>query len=275
MVEDTPDWVAFCNMFGALFHEHPVRESIIGTVESIGKIDKELLYRCHRAFYSPNNMVLVVAGDAELDKIVEMAERLTKKTPETVERHYGNEPQAARLGEVRQKMAVSMPVMSLGFKDMHERGARRQMLGDLATEYLIGTSSALYEALYARGLINRNFEAGYEMFPGTAVLLAAGESADPGAVRDMVLAEGARIAHEDVDAALFERVRRSYYGMRVRRADSFEGLCIGQVQAYFSGAENVLDFTADYESITAEDVRAFIAGLVTRERAALSVVEPA
>lgn len=278
MVEDTPDWVAFCNMFDALYHEHPVRESIIGTVESIGKIDKELLYRCHRAFYSPNNMVLVVAGDAELDRIVEMAQRLTKKAPETVERHYGNEPEEARLHEIRRKMAVSMPVMSLGFKDAQAKGARgvrRQMLGELATEYFLGTSSALYEALYERGLINRNFEAGYEMFPETAVLLAAGESANPGAVRDMVLAEGARIAHEGVDAALFERVRRSYYGMRVRRADSFEALCIGQVQTYFAGAENVLDFTAEYESITAEDVRAFIAALVTERRAALSVVEPA
>ena len=63
--------------------------------------------------------------------------------------------------------------------------------------------------------------------------------------------------------------------MRVRRADSFEALCIGQVQTYFAGAENVLDFTAEYESITAEDVRAFIAALVTERRAALSVVEPA
>ena len=58
MVEDTPSWQVYCGLFRSLYREHPVRVSIPGSEESIARITPELLYTCHRAFYSPKNMAL-------------------------------------------------------------------------------------------------------------------------------------------------------------------------------------------------------------------------
>ena len=46
MGEDQPNRRVLFNMLKGLFHTHPVRIDIAGTVESIAKITPELLYRC-------------------------------------------------------------------------------------------------------------------------------------------------------------------------------------------------------------------------------------
>ena len=53
---------------------------------------------------------------------------------------------------------------------------------------------------------------GFELYPGCALMAAGGESRDPRAVRDAVLAEGARIAREGVDEGLFRRLKKGVYG---------------------------------------------------------------
>ena len=68
MYDDSGDWRVMFNLLGALYHNHPVRIDIAGTVESIVQIDHELLYRCHRTFYHLNNMVLCVAGNFTVEQ---------------------------------------------------------------------------------------------------------------------------------------------------------------------------------------------------------------
>ncbi len=50
------------NLLNALYHNHPVKIDIAGTVESIAEITAEKLYQCYRAYYNLHNMVLCVAA---------------------------------------------------------------------------------------------------------------------------------------------------------------------------------------------------------------------
>ena len=62
MVEDDPDNQVFYALMECLFDHHPIRVPIAGTRESISHITADTLYACHKAFYTPSNMVLTVAG---------------------------------------------------------------------------------------------------------------------------------------------------------------------------------------------------------------------
>ena len=42
-----------------MFHQHPVKIDIAGTVASIQDITADYLYKCYETFYHPSNMVLV------------------------------------------------------------------------------------------------------------------------------------------------------------------------------------------------------------------------
>mgnify|MGYP000009611996 CR=1 FL=1 len=80
MIEDNPEWQVYRQMMQALYRHSPVRQSVAGSVESIRRITAQTLYDCHRAFYTPANMCLVVVGDVDTDKVLAAAERILPKT---------------------------------------------------------------------------------------------------------------------------------------------------------------------------------------------------
>ena len=277
MIEDDPDWKVFMNLMAALYKNHPVRVSVAGSVESISHITADTLYACHKAFYDPANMVLCVAGPVEPDRICEVArEILPKEAGPIAVKDYGEKegPEAAQ-ALVEERMEVSAPLFQLGYKGdapiNGEARLRQQLVGELALEVLLGSSTPLYAKLYREGLINQEFSYGYECYPGCAFLAAGGESKDPEAVRMAVADEAARIGREGVDPKLWERVKKGVYGNKVRGLNSFENLCIGQAQAFFSGS-NFLRFAEVFDTITKKEAEELIENWVRPERTALSVV---
>ena len=277
MIEDDPDWKVFMNLMAALYKNHPVRVSVAGSVESISHITADTLYACHKAFYDPANMVLCVAGPVEPDRICEVArEILPKEAGPIAVKDYGEKegPEAAQ-ALVEERMEVSAPLFQLGYKGdapiNGEERLRQQLVGELALEVLLGSSTPLYAKLYREGLINQEFSYGYECYPGCAFLAAGGESKDPEAVRMAVADEAARIGREGVDPKLWERVKKGVYGNKVRGLNSFENLCIGQAQAFFSGS-NFLRFAEVFDTITKKEAEELIENWVRPERTALSVV---
>ena len=54
-----------------MYKINPVRIDIAGTVESIYKIDKEILYKCYNTFYNPSNMVMCFCGDFKPEEVIE------------------------------------------------------------------------------------------------------------------------------------------------------------------------------------------------------------
>ena len=137
MVEDTPNWEVFVGAYEGLYRNHPVRVSIPGSEESISHITPELLYTCHRAFYSPKNMALVVCGTADFEQVCRMAEEISPKdAPEIGQRHYGERRAEVHQPVVTRKMQVSLPQCMVGFKDepvpAGESHLRRSLIGDLA-----------------------------------------------------------------------------------------------------------------------------------------------
>ena len=47
MYDDYPDWRVYYNSLEAMYHNNPVKLDTAGTIESISKIDKDVLYRCY------------------------------------------------------------------------------------------------------------------------------------------------------------------------------------------------------------------------------------
>ena len=225
-------------------------------------------------------MVLCVAGDVDPEKICQAAREILPERPgaPVARGDYGaQEPAEVCQPMIQREMEVSVPLFQLGFKGEAapegEGALRQQLLGELACEALLGNSGPLYARLYREGLVNRNFSYGYESYPGCAFLCAGGESKDPEGVRAAVAAEAERIAREGIDPELWERLKKSSYGNRVRALNSFEHICISQAQSFFQGCD-FLRFPEVYDSLTREDAQAMIARWVTPERTALSVVRP-
>ena len=109
MVEDDPDNQVFYGLMECLFDHHPIRVPIAGTQESISHITADPLYACHKAFYTPSNMVLTVAGDVEPEEVVRIAREILPKEPGGhIERDYGGEEDGGELLDTIRMIAAIM-----------------------------------------------------------------------------------------------------------------------------------------------------------------------
>ena len=143
----------------ALYAHHPIRVSVAGSVDSIARITPQTLYDCHRAFYTPGNMVLCVAGDVDPAVVCDIARAvLPESSGPIAQRDLGpEEPEGAHQGLLAEQRAVCCPFVQRGGRgDAPERGKaglRPRLLGELACEVLLGSSTPLYARLSQRGLI--------------------------------------------------------------------------------------------------------------------------
>ena len=278
MVEDTPNWEVFVGAYEGLYRNHPVRVSIPGSEESISHITPELLYTCHRAFYSPKNMALVVCGTADFDQVCRMAEEIAPKdAPEIGQRHYGERRAEVHQPVVTRKMQVSLPQCMVGFKDepvpAGESRLRRSLIGDLAVRILCGDTSPLYAKLYEKRLLGRDFDVDYSLIPDGACAILGGESRDPAAVREALERETARLAQEGIEPKLFRRMKNALYGMRLRMLDVPDLYARQEIASVFAG-EHYLDFAGLFDTIHAEDVQEMFRRWAQPNRSTMSVVEP-
>ena len=279
MIEDNPEWQVYKQLMQSLYHTSPARTPVAGSVESIREITAQTLYDCHRAFYTPANMCLVVVGDVEPQQVLDIARRvLPKDSGELIERDYGaEEPTEAARAYAEERMEVSMPSFLVGFKCPPQHGGVEQhrfaAIGELACDVLMGESSPLYARLYSQGLINGSFGAAFDILPGAAYAYAGGDSKDPKAVAEAILAEAQRLAHEGVDEDYYKRIVNANFGAALRELNSFESIAVSMAEGRFQGYDPYR-FPEIYDSITAADVRAFLRENVTRSHLALSVIAP-
>ena len=279
MYADSADSVIMEEMNAALYHHHPIRVPIAGTVESIRDITEEVLYDCYRAFYNPSNMVLCVVGDVDADEVAAIAEEMLPKECSNVAiPDFGPaEPDVAATDVTRRRMDVAMTTFQLAFKcpppARGREGARQELIAELAAEMLFGQSSQLYQWLYEDGLIDASFGGGEEFTAGTAMVTCGGDSKDPEEVRNCILNEARFLTENGLDPSAFERLKRSFLGMRFKDLTSFELTCYRLLACHMEGYD-YFDFPSLFEEVTMEEVRQFIADNIRPEKCALSIIDP-
>lgn len=278
MSEDSPDHALYYNLLEQLYAAHPIRERVVGTVESIARITDETLYACHRAFYTPGNMCLCVEGDVEPERIEALArECLPEASPAVPEPDFGPEETLLPVERRRtQAMPVSAPQFLIGVKLptlTGEAGQRQRITAQLALRLLVGSSTHFYAKLYADGTLNRDFDYELASAAGASAVLIGGESERPEAVLSALEAEIARVCEEGFDASAFERAKRASYGARLRGLEDFESVCVGLAEGEFEGC-CPFDAPAVLATLTKEECEAFVREHLRPERFALSVIEP-
>lgn len=278
MIEDNPDWQIYTRMMQALYQNSTARTSIAGTVESISHITEETLYQCHKAFYTPSNMILTAVGDVDPVHVVDLARSiLPRERGEKIPRDYGTEPADIAQKETSMAMEVSTPQFLTGFKctpaPEGEDYLRMSAIGDMACDILLGDSSPLYLRLYDQGLINTSFGGAFEMMPGVAYLYAGGDSRDARAVAGEIYREAERLAAEGIDEDFYQQVRRATFGEQLRGLNSFENIAVSLTEGYFRGYDP-FRFPQVFDSITKDDILAFLRENLREERAVLSEIVP-
>ena len=79
MYQDDPYTMMYEKLLKNSLINNPMKDPIIGTIESVKSITKEELYTCYNTFYHPANMFVVVSGNVDPEKTIKLIEENQKK----------------------------------------------------------------------------------------------------------------------------------------------------------------------------------------------------
>lgn len=276
MYDDSPGWRVMFNMLLAMYHNHPVRIDIAGTVESIAKIDHNLLYKCYNTFYNPANMFICIAGNVDTEQVLkQIKEGINPVAPIEIERVRCDEPETVVKSYTEQSLAVAQPMFCFGFKEAIEKpecSVKEKICTALLLEIISGDASPLYKTLTDEGLINDEFSTEHFCGYGYSAVIFEGESKNPRLVAEKIRNEIERIKTEGIDKKLFSAVRCGMYGNAIRLFDSVEGIAMQMVDCAMLDS-GLFDDIKYLKSVTADDVYKRLLKL-DGEKAVLSVINP-
>lgn len=280
MYDDNAGWKIFFNMLGLLYHEHPVKLEIAGTVESISHITSDLLYKCYNTFYNLSNMAIVVVADIDADKTLEVIENnILKSEPKDKITHiYPKEPDTVAGQYAEAALSVSMPMFMMGFKDIDvgyggDKLLKKNIMTSVLLEMIFGKSGELYNELYESGLINDGLSYEYTMQKDYAYSAVEAESKDPKKVYETILSHIYKLRETGLSKDSFERIKKAVWGDYIRSFDDVENYAHTFITCLFTDVDYT-NYYDVYKSITFEDIKRRFEEHFVRERSVLSVINP-
>ncbi|UOQ93279.1 insulinase family protein [Halobacillus shinanisalinarum] len=282
MYDDQPDWRSFFGTIQSLYHKHPVKVDIAGTVDSIQDITKDDLYTCYETFYHPSNMVLFVAGNIDPEKMMDQI-RTNQNSKEfkqipTIERSYPDEPVAVAKTEGSITMPVTTAKAMIGVKEdvsslTGEELLRAELLSGMILDFYFSKSGAFYEQLYKEDLIDASFQYETELDRQFGFTILGGDSRKPDELVKRVKEMLHQLREERISEEDFKRMKRKKIGQFMRALNSLEFIA-NQFTHYHTLGVDLFNVLPVIESLTTEDVDHYVENWIKDECISVFQVKP-
>ncbi len=137
-------------MFKNLFTKHPYNWTVIGSLEHLASASLEDFQAFNKKFYVPNNAVLVVAGDLEIDKTKKMIQDYFGPIPrgaDVVQKTYLEDPIQGPVQVSYEDPNIQIPLIMMGYRTPGQTERDAYVLDMISTYLSDGKSSKLYKKL--------------------------------------------------------------------------------------------------------------------------------
>ena len=279
MYDDYPDWRVYINTLNAMYYENPIKIDITGTIETVNKIDKEILYKCYNTFYNPSNMLLVICGDFEPEKIIEEVKKrlIDKKQAGEIKRIYPDEKEEIVQEKIEQKLSLSEPLYMIGIKDKpndtasSEEKVKKHIAIQALLNLIFGRSSKLYQRLYNEGSIYGLPSLDYEFGKTYSHILITGQSNNPEKVFQEFKKEVENFKNNGINKEDLERIKKMMYGDYVREYDDVADISRNILSDYFKGI-NSFDYLDEIQGINEDVLMQFLKEVFQEDKMVISIV---
>jgi predicted Zn-dependent peptidase len=235
-------------LYGA---EHPLATDILGTPETIRPIDGELLQRVYDHFYRPANMIVLVIGDVEAERVFEAVRMhslamVAADSPATTRSRMklatAAEDEARLLFDISALEEADESYLLLGMRDpvgglMPQELLRRDQVTRVVLQALVGPRSPLQRELTAAGLLAGDWGWLTETGDSCAYACLGGYTFDPEAARALLADRLSEAAHRGLGEAEFERARTKLLASYIRGFDDDKELGMSMHGALISGVQ--------------------------------------
>ena len=278
MYDDYPEWVIYINAMKAMYKNNPVKLDIAGSIESISKIDKDILYKCYNTFYNPSNMVLVLCGDFDVEQMIEGVKKrlLPVKANGEIKRIYPEEPDEIVQKQIEAEMEVSMPSFMIGYKvklEPEENVVKKHIAIEILLNLIAGKSSNFYKKMYDQGFLQSPLDLDFEFTENYSHVLIGGQSKNPKKVLEELNKEILETKKQGINKEDFERIKKMIYGEYVKEYNEVGNIARMFISDYFKGI-NSFEYLENYNQITKEYVDQVLKEIFIEEKQVISIINP-
>ena len=277
MYDDEPSWQVYMNAMKLMYKENPINIDIAGTIESISKINKEILYDAYNTFYNLSNMLLVVCGDFIPEEILkEIKNRITKNDTQTeIKRIYPKEPEEIVKKEEIKIMEVNNLIFAIGFKDKLSQTkdmVKKHIAIEIILYMLLGKSSKTYKKLYEQGDMMSQPDLDYEFSKQYAHILISGIARNPqNVVKELksAIEEYKKCGLNEED---FNRIKKKIYGDYVTEYNDVSNIARMFLADYFKGI-NSFDYLEEYSQVSLKYANQILKDVSREKNMVVSIVK--
>ena len=133
-----------------LFKVHPYKDQVIGEMEHLDAATLEEFRQYHKTYYGPNNAVLIVAGDIDIEETKELVKKYFDEVPtgNVVVRNFPKEePIVENVKAVAYDENIQIPMILATFRTPGFANRDSYVLDMISTYLSDGKSSILYKKL--------------------------------------------------------------------------------------------------------------------------------
>lgn len=246
-----------------IFEKHPYKNSVIGSFEDLSSAKLEDFQYFSKKFYSPNNAVLVIAGDFKTDEAKKWVQKYFAPIPRgaEVQKNFPKEAPITQEKEVTEYDSnIQIPLLAINYRTMDNFSKEKYAL-NLLSEYLSGGKTSL---LYKKYIDDR--KEALEIFAFNrqmvdygiytiAVLPQRNTSLEK--LKNDIQKDIEKVQNELISEADYQKLMNSIENDFVSQRSGVEKIAHLLADAYMlqGGTEKINTELDEYRKVTREDIR--------------------
>lgn len=259
---DDPYYIQYQQIINNMYHNHPVKEDILGSPTSIQAIDYHALVAMHKAYYQPELSRLIIIGDVDPVQLKTDLESRVKLPSISLLKPY-NVAYQETLDVVKANETMALDVLKpsvlIGIKLKpltHLEPLKRineQLSFSLLFDLMLGKNSDFYEHMMDSELINDSYGLDLTFESDYAFALISSETNQPDALNAALITLLKSIQDFTINIDDFNRLKRQMIGSFMQSLDSLEYVS-HQMNRYLQDGLMLYDVVTMAQKITYEDV---------------------
>ena len=257
MYQDDPDSCLFFSTLANLYPGTPLATDIVGSKESISKINLTNLQENFTRFYKPVNMSLFLVGNFDVDQVQDYFERKELKDSDVQE----VSKEKLLLQNVKStdsmRMEVSSPKLAIGIRgkqDVAEADCyRHHILLKILFAMMFGWTSDRFQKLYESGKIDASLSLEVEVTSRFHFVMLTMDTKEPVALSHQFKKAIRNFTKDsDITEDHLDIIKREMFGEFFSSMNSLEFIAM-QYDAFGQG-ETIFDLPKILQEIALEDV---------------------
>lgn len=280
-VDNNPSGLLRELMFGTLYTTHPYQWPVIGHMSDIQAYTSEKLKHFYDTYYVPNNAVLVIAGDIDIEKTKALVEKYygQLQSKELPQRSYPAEPELTKEKRKSIQKEVQASTLLISYKGVPSGHKDSYALDLLANILGSGSSSRLHKILVYQKQNSLGASA-YNITNADPGVFIFGSSLKPGIktqdVESTMQAEIVKVQSQFVSEKELQKAKNQVMKEFVDGLATIDGraqaLAINEI--LFGSYEKLYSDLAEYSKVTVQDIQRVAKQYFKPSRRVVTILDP-